>query len=68
MLQPDSNHIPLRVSGNDAIPGVPPLPITVGSPFHNLYGRGLIVAKNMPWSKWTIHQTISPIQCLLCKL
>jgi hypothetical protein len=68
MLQPDSNHIPLRVSGNDAIPGVPPLPITVGSPFHNLYGRGLIVAKNMPWSKCTIHQTISPIQCLLCKL
>ncbi len=45
MLQPDSNHIPLRVSGNDAIPGVPPLPITVGSPFHNLYGGGLIVAK-----------------------
>jgi hypothetical protein len=45
MLQPDGNHIPLRVSGNDAIPGVPPLPITVGLPFHNLYGRGLIVAK-----------------------
>ncbi len=45
MLQPDSNRIPLCVSGNDAIPGVPPLPITVGSPFHNLYGGGLIAAK-----------------------
>ena len=30
MLQPDSNHISLRVSRNDAIPGVSPLPITVG--------------------------------------